>query len=609
MSETLILVTLGPVQDFIASARRTRDLWFGSHLLSELARAAALALARHGATLIMPALAPGQTAEVALAPQDGLTERNPRIIPNVANKLLVTLPATADPELAVKDARSAALNRLNAFSDQVKERYHELIAHGAQEAWQEQLDTVLEFLAAWTKLDDHASYSAARDALEGQLAGRKNLRQFQQWRRAQDGVPKSSLDGARSSVIEVDKNNKAAAHAKQLRLSEGEQLDAIGLIKRAGGKPKQFIPLITITNAAWVQHAQAQEPQRFERLVKAAEQHSELDSVYRELDWVKRFTFEGHLFSVARHQIIAKEEKLQADDPVFKLANDLIHHVRREPFPYVACLVADGDRMGKAIDLLTTPQAHQTFSAALAEFAREARQIVEHEHRGGLVYAGGDDVLAFVCLPDAVSCAKRLSEAFTAAMTQALPKGSTLPTLSVGLGVGHVLESMGYLLDLGRKAEKQAKASHLKDEALQRNALALVLDKRSGGLISWRSQWTDDPAHQIAQALGGYTSRQLSSKKVYQLRDMLRTMPKPQSDDAKQGRWRTMLRMEIGRALSRNLVGIEGAVSAVSPQALGLDLSSEDYATLYARVEQWTTLNLIARTLLEADPSQNQEQT
>ena len=41
----LLLVSLGPVQDFIAQARRSRDLWFGSHLLSELSRAAAKSLA------------------------------------------------------------------------------------------------------------------------------------------------------------------------------------------------------------------------------------------------------------------------------------------------------------------------------------------------------------------------------------------------------------------------------------------------------------------------------------------------------------------------------------------------------------------------------------
>ena len=53
MTAHLLLVTLGPVQDFIAQARRTRDLWYGSHLLSELGRAAARALVGGGAEVFL----------------------------------------------------------------------------------------------------------------------------------------------------------------------------------------------------------------------------------------------------------------------------------------------------------------------------------------------------------------------------------------------------------------------------------------------------------------------------------------------------------------------------------------------------------------------------
>ncbi|MCI5150049.1 MAG: hypothetical protein D3916_11790, partial [Candidatus Electrothrix sp. MAN1_4] len=37
----LISLSIGPVQDFISAALRTRDLWFGSHMLSEVSKAAA----------------------------------------------------------------------------------------------------------------------------------------------------------------------------------------------------------------------------------------------------------------------------------------------------------------------------------------------------------------------------------------------------------------------------------------------------------------------------------------------------------------------------------------------------------------------------------------
>lgn len=37
----LMIFSIGPVQEFIATARRSRDLWYGSWMLSELSKAAA----------------------------------------------------------------------------------------------------------------------------------------------------------------------------------------------------------------------------------------------------------------------------------------------------------------------------------------------------------------------------------------------------------------------------------------------------------------------------------------------------------------------------------------------------------------------------------------
>lgn len=49
MTRHILHIAIGPVQDFIVQARRTRDLWHGSHLISELSRTAARALAQAGA--------------------------------------------------------------------------------------------------------------------------------------------------------------------------------------------------------------------------------------------------------------------------------------------------------------------------------------------------------------------------------------------------------------------------------------------------------------------------------------------------------------------------------------------------------------------------------
>lgn len=56
MKEYVVILSVGPVQSMIAAARKSRDLWSGSALLSELAKACAFSLKQQGAELIFPAI-------------------------------------------------------------------------------------------------------------------------------------------------------------------------------------------------------------------------------------------------------------------------------------------------------------------------------------------------------------------------------------------------------------------------------------------------------------------------------------------------------------------------------------------------------------------------
>lgn len=56
MTEYVVILAVGPVQSMIAAARKSRDLWSGSALLSELAKACALSLKENNAELIFPAI-------------------------------------------------------------------------------------------------------------------------------------------------------------------------------------------------------------------------------------------------------------------------------------------------------------------------------------------------------------------------------------------------------------------------------------------------------------------------------------------------------------------------------------------------------------------------
>jgi CRISPR-associated protein Cmr2 len=236
--------------------------------------------------------------------------------------------------------------------------------------------------------------------------------------------------------------------------------------------------------------------------------------------------------------------------------------------------------MGRAIDSLGSADAHRAFSKALAGFADKARRVVEQQHRGALVYAGGDDVLAFVSLPEALACADALRRAFESAMATACASLPDDTRLSVGLGIGHIMESMGDLLTLGRQAEREAKRD--------RNALAVLVDKRSGGTRTWRAQWNTNPVRALNEATTLLHDR-IPSRKVYEIASILTRLPKP--DEANGDGWARVLALEVKRALSR----IEGA--GLRPDEVGLALDpNAGYAALHARVEAWVARLLIART-------------
>ncbi len=55
-AQLTIYLAFGPVQEFLAQARRTRDLWAGSYLLSFLAARSLAAATGAGGTVEMPAL-------------------------------------------------------------------------------------------------------------------------------------------------------------------------------------------------------------------------------------------------------------------------------------------------------------------------------------------------------------------------------------------------------------------------------------------------------------------------------------------------------------------------------------------------------------------------
>jgi CRISPR-associated protein Cmr2 len=221
-------------------------------------------------------------------------------------------------------------------------------------------------------------------------------------------------------------------------------------------------------------------------------------------------------------------------------------------------------------------------------------------HRGHAVYAGGDDVLALVPLPNAIPCAKALAEAFRNAMQG--PAGALdlqadeSPTLSVGLGIGHLMEPMSALRARADAAEHDAKGSRL-PEREQRNALAIRLGIRSGGEHCWRTRWTDPDGKQpdaladMQRLAEAFHDGKLPSRVAFDLREIDRRLAWLDADPDCVDQAAGMRAAEVARLLDR---ASGEAGSAPVPDELRRQLIKQAEAMALASLADWL---IIARWL------------
>lgn len=494
MKTYLVTLSLGPVQSLIEAARRTRDLWCGSWLLAEASKAAALTLhlAQPGC-LIFPCPAnPDEELKPSKKPRDDDA--------NIANILRAQVDLhdeTAARELLDK-AKQAASGRLAELCQQAREEVSGLPFH--EDLWEAQTSDILESFSAWVEVRNN-DYQTASARLGGLLAARKATRDFSPAAACADGqgcsIPKSSLDGARESVINLPHKERAGKHTTALRklgVSGGEELDALAIAKRRAGDIDQFTAYSRIAADTWVQDLK--ESKQKEALAKIGALYEKLvgvdlatrvkgnGGIYSDLPYDAQLVFGFRLDNALANN---REDESQT---LLKNLRDARKGLD-EPAPYAVILKADGDRMGELLGKADSAEKSRQISQALHGFAQSVRGIVR-KHRGHAIYAGGDDVLALLPLENAVACAAMLAKDFKAAMNEVAAKlnvpPNERPTLSAGLGIGHLVEPLGSLRARADAAEKHAKGN---GEKQPRNALAIRLGIRSGAETDWRCRWNE----------------------------------------------------------------------------------------------------------------------
>ncbi len=568
MLKYVVIFSIGPVQTFIASARRSRDLWSGSWLLSELAKACAKSLNDLGDTkaqLIFPHVDKSNQADL---------EENSDF--SVGNKVQVVLTVDSVDELKniIDNAKKSVKKRFikeasNALSRLPKDKHYL-----RETIWNSQLDDYLEIQTAWARFGDDNSYHDAAQKAGQTLASRKATRDFSPTRTISEKdfitslvqlddarkttdknhnvikqpyqdlfmLPKSSLDGMRETVLKESGLQKNSLQRK-LSLSKSEQLDTVGVIKRLGfeEKAEQFTPFTRITAHAWIEEIAQKEPDALNRLKNTYHELCRLgvasgvtgnNKVYQD------FAYDAQLLYPSRLEVTLKEYQNSDDKEAKEIVDNLkvlkktlapLFQSYGEPYRYGVLLLADGDRMGELLDKAKTQVQHQEITQALSNFAGQVAYTMR-QSSGHCIYAGGDDVLGFVPLDKAYKCADDLQKLFANSLSGVANKlgAENSPTLSVGLAICHIMTPLGVIRELASQAEKFAKGDHVDESQStekRRNALGILLSVRSGNDTKLRFNWDDLAGLNAFETMVNYyVEKQIPSRIAYDVREIyLRT--------------------------------------------------------------------------------------
>lgn len=552
MSERSFHLTIGPVQAFVAQARRTRDFWAGSFILSFLSSVAMSAVRRQKGEIRFP-VPDDNYLNWLEGSGSGGSKPLQGSVPNRFKAMEVRVAPDFEPSAVV----DAIHNAWKALAELVWDADLAPVAGDDpvhREIWERQINRFWD--VSWCLTDD--------PNVSNLLDRRKN------WRSHiladEPGVKCSLMEGFQElsgaeRPGESVRRFWARVREQDVSLArdcrEDEHLCAIAFVKRrfahyfdqfqlelppVAGQPDKYVqgwqvpksvPSVAYLAAVpWLAasiRASGSDEQILPAILKLQQNLSELDvpwegKVLRCVEqacsqvgrdgWRWSQVNGQYLFRPAVQQLIKETEKagaLLTDDlQSLKQIPDRLSDLKKlglgEPSPFYAVLLMDGDSLGAQ---MSDSQKQAGISQALNTFNRSVPGIVEN-YSGFLVYAGGDDVLALLPQPDAIACARALQQCYAECFDKQ-NEGREASIITTSLS--GAIEFAHYKSPLTRILED---AHQLLDDVAKdqtgRDSLAIRVWKPGGLVAQWSAPWScaDDlckAAEQVATHLKGDLSR------------------------------------------------------------------------------------------------------
>lgn len=505
--------TIGPVQDFVSQARRTRDYWAGSFLLSWLSGVAmqsTIHQLKDKGEILYPK--PNEHFLTWLATGNGSEKDKPKQ-GNIPNRFKARINAGVDfePKLIIDSVQEA----WKTIADLV---YRNDIAHSATEQtkaiWDRQINDFWEI--NWAITSDEKDSSI--------LDRRKNWRYFSAF--SEHGVKCMMMAGYQElSGAERPNQESLKAFWKDIHNNsskgmmsdfyEGEALCAIAFVKRRfvhyfqeiqgepmpsgwmlyGWELDTAVPSVSYMAAVhWLKAVMEASKQntnienRLKLFEKAAYELTKdrggwendincIKQLIDSKDSKRQASHDGNVFFqtvIENPNIYPDQKQARRVINAFNKLNQAVDIAAASPFYGV--LAMDGDKLGRN---LSEPAKQPIIAEKLAKFTRNAQTIV-YQNNGFLIYAGGDDVLAILPLEDAMNCAKALRDDYHNCFS-----GTSIHTsLSGAIEYAHIKMPLTKVLqDAHELLDDVAK------EQTGRDALAIRVWKPGGRALQWSQPW------------------------------------------------------------------------------------------------------------------------
>ena len=526
MNKKYFHLTLGPVQGFVAQARRSRDYWAGSFILSWLSGVAILSVKEQGGDISFPipdedflsAIAHGN--ETKQAPKQGG-------IPNrfKTDGLMLEVDADFKPERVIADIQAAwkALANEVWIADLAPFfTGSDYDAAASMAIWDRQIAGFWDISWVLTENKD----------ITNLLDRRKNWRSHYQ--NEEFGSKCMMMDGwqelsgtvrpnfAKSGKFWDDLFKSKSLSNASTDFNEGEQLCALAFVKRRFARFFQNLQTtlpsgLTVNGWRFTEDGHINSPIHVPSLPflaampwlakvgELASNDDELAVAFNDFsvqsnqsfglpsknvvfkcleninnsEWVgldgmsffPEMMLSDKAFKSDEKTQQAKQQTASAFKALKKLANV------PAPSPFYALLIMDGDSLGKQ---MSDASKQLDISNALNDFTTKVQSVVP-DHNGFLIYAGGDDVLALLPLEHAIECATAVKHCYD----ECFKGKKATSTISAGIQFAHIKTPlMKIIKDAHSLLDDVAK------DQTGRDSLAIRIHKPGGLHAQWSMPWT-----------------------------------------------------------------------------------------------------------------------